>query len=136
MELAMYRFSMQRMCFAVLSIAVILNFTGCQKSPETVILGTWQMQTDMENLDISVEFKNDGAYVMNVESSGEVASVQDDGFIHGRWHIEDNKIFGEVVDSNLRNVAPGKNDPDEIIRLTADTLITRKSTGDFVTYTR
>jgi|TARA_B100000530_G_scaffold245917_1_gene160978 hypothetical protein len=135
-DLAMQRFSTRRSLHAVLAAALIIVFSGCDASPEKVIVGTWKMQTDMENLDISVEFKGDGGYVMSVDSRGEVASVQDDGFIHGRWHIEDNRIFGEVIESNLRNVVPGKSDPDEIIRLTPETLITRKPTGDFVTYTR
>ena len=132
----MQRFSTRRSLHAVLAVALIIGFSGCDASPEKIIVGTWQMQTDMENLDISVEFKVDGGYVMNVDSRGEVASVQDDGFVHGRWQIQDNKIFGEVVDSNLRNVVPGKTDPDEIVQLTPETLITRKPTGDFVTYTR
>lgn len=132
----MCRLSLRRSMQAAVACTLMVVFSGCDAAPEKVIVGTWQMQTDMENLDISVEFKGDGGYVMSVDSRGEVASVQNDGFIHGRWHIEDNKIFGEVIDSNLRNVVPGKSDPDEIIQLTPETLITRKPTGDFVTYTR
>ena len=56
----MCRLSIRRSIHAVIAGTLMIVFSGCDASPEKIIVGTWQMQTDMENLDISVEFKVDG----------------------------------------------------------------------------